>query len=232
MTDISKLRLSLGKNPENWVNAIHASKTFRSQSGKVKVEIRLTDGTISRVSIAQLQSVAERFRQKGSLEVDQALSHLKMKIRNDSRKMKTISERRIPSYQSQEYSGEIPEPVPLAAFAKHRKVSSSQTFSDESINDSEISSEDIENDPQESLRRLFEEVFGEEHIEDLIELENYSLKDQILSIAKGSDDIAQLKKAVQVFEALIASKKVSRWHKKHVHAAMNELKAKIHQFGK
>lgn len=231
MTDLSKLRLSLGKNPENWVNAIHESKTFRSHSGKVKVEIRLADGTLTRVSIPQLQSVAERFHENGSLEVDQALSRLKEQIRSEPPKMKKIIVRRFSSNQTRDDSHDTtPEPVPLASFAKHRKASSSQTFSDEAIGYLESSSEDIENNPQEALRDLIEEVFSHDRSEALYEFEDYSLKDQIVAITKGSSDINQLRKAVNVFEALIDQTKVSIWHRKHVQAAMNELKAKIHQF--
>jgi hypothetical protein len=250
MTDITKLRSSFGNDSEKWVNAIQHAKKVTMPSGVVKVKIQLADGTSSRVSIAQLQTVAEQFYNRGSSEVFDALSKLKKKkiqfegdefepvplsLFKKTKKRLEKSERVLtlsPRSKSRE-SEDDEMPMSISMYAKNKKaakrVSSSDTF--------DLVSDEMRNDPKEmrrilmeKLHNLFWEVFPKDEFKDLKEFEKYSLKDKIVSITKGAHTSSQLEVAIEVFTALVDSKKLSSRKMRQIEEAMSSLKDKLKQF--
>lgn len=226
MPGMNHLHLSFGNDPKKWTAAIHKSTTVPTGPGKVRVKIPMADGTVSLVSMNQLQIVADQFQSQGTSEVAKALSALKekaLRYSNDGLKRNSLGViRRGNKFKENNLKQSLDEdlePMPFAQFAKHRKADKKQSSSD--------ASSDIENDPKEALRRLFEEVFPHDRIEDFIELEKYSLHDQIVSVTKGSDDPVKLRNALKVFNALIKGKKPSRRHRKAIEAAMKDLTEKL-----
>lgn len=241
MVDISKLHASFRDNPEGLSEAIQNGK-FLISKGKERIKIQLDDGTKSQVSLDKLQELAERFRGVDSIQIKHAITELKERYitslteNDDPMPLAMYRKVKRPAEPTDEELGVIRRPIkyktkpfPPARMGNEKKpheVSDSE-LNITNIRSSHSVSEDLESDPEEALRQLFEKVFPDFTIHEYIELEAYPLKDQILAISKGAFKISQLEEAVKVFEKLIEMRKVSIFRRKGVEAAMAELRSKL-----
>lgn len=193
MAGITRLYGNFGDDPNKWAKAIRRGSSINMRSGAPGLAIKTKEKFLTRVSLDQLQKVANEFEKKGSSEVKNALNELTKKLNRDS--------------------DDEPEPAPLVRVKKMYNIQEGR-FSGTIKNDRQ------DKNYEEELWKLLQKIFPEK---ELVDIRNYSLANKILCMAKGAVNISQLEEGSQIVAQLLKNKTFSEKEKIAIVSANKEL---------